>query len=255
MTALARCRPASPRGQPEQYRRAAVAAAGARRRPAACPSPGRWWSCSPCSRSGGLLGISAFTWIIVAIPMLASLIWRRWARVPVASSSGSPSLAGSCCPACSCTAAQIVTFTYRLSLYRCRRALRLRLQPAALDLARHQGAADPHGLLDDRCRRRLRWACSWALTLHPAVRELLPARPAQPAVRPGTGPAGLRRGAELPGLPDPAARGAVRLQQLLGRQHRGAHPGGHRRGRARPGAAARSSSACSSPRWCRWSSR
>jgi polysaccharide biosynthesis protein PslJ len=33
-----------------------------------------WWA----------LGVSAFTWIIVAIPMLASLIWRGWGRVPVA---------------------------------------------------------------------------------------------------------------------------------------------------------------------------
>src|ERR1700683_2599626 len=33
-----------------------------------------WWA----------LGVSAFTWVIVAIPVLVSLIWRRWTRVPVA---------------------------------------------------------------------------------------------------------------------------------------------------------------------------
>jgi O-antigen/teichoic acid export membrane protein len=67
-----------------------------------------WW----------VLGLSAFTWIVVAIPMLASLIWRRRARVPVAFIlwlaftswvllSGFQLDGGT----------KIVTFSYRLALY------------------------------------------------------------------------------------------------------------------------------------------
>lgn len=67
-----------------------------------------WWA----------LGVSAFTWIIVAIPMLASLIRRRWGRVPVAFVlwlafvswvllSGLQLESGT----------KIVTFSYRLALY------------------------------------------------------------------------------------------------------------------------------------------
>ena len=67
-----------------------------------------WW----------LLGVSAFTWIILPIPMLASLIWRRRARVPVAFVlwfaftswvllSGLQLESGT----------KIVTFSYRLALY------------------------------------------------------------------------------------------------------------------------------------------
>jgi O-antigen/teichoic acid export membrane protein len=67
-----------------------------------------WWA----------LGVSAFTWIIVAIPVLASLIWRRWTRVPVAFTlwlafmswvllSGMQLQGGT----------KIVTFSYRLVLY------------------------------------------------------------------------------------------------------------------------------------------
>ena len=67
-----------------------------------------WWA----------LGVSAFTWLIVAIPMLGSLIWRRQARVPVAFIlwlafvswvllSGLQLHSGT----------KIITFTYRLALY------------------------------------------------------------------------------------------------------------------------------------------
>lgn len=67
-----------------------------------------WWA----------LGVGAFTWIIVAIPMVASLIWRRWSRVPVAFIlwlafiswvllSGMQLQRGT----------SIVTFSYRLALY------------------------------------------------------------------------------------------------------------------------------------------
>jgi polysaccharide biosynthesis protein PslJ len=67
-----------------------------------------WWA----------LGVSAFTWIIVAIPVLASLIWRRWTRVPVAFTlwlafiswvllSGMQLQGGT----------RLVTFSYRLALY------------------------------------------------------------------------------------------------------------------------------------------
>jgi O-antigen/teichoic acid export membrane protein len=67
-----------------------------------------WWA----------LGVSAFTWIIVAIPVLASLIWRRRGRVPVAFIlwlaftswvllSGLQLHSGT----------HIVTFSYRLALY------------------------------------------------------------------------------------------------------------------------------------------
>jgi hypothetical protein len=67
-----------------------------------------WWA----------LGVSAFTWIIVAIPMLASLIWRRRGRVPVAFTlwlaftswvllSGLQLHSGT----------RILTFSYRLALY------------------------------------------------------------------------------------------------------------------------------------------
>jgi polysaccharide biosynthesis protein PslJ len=67
-----------------------------------------WWA----------LGVSAFTWIIVAIPVLASLAWRRWGRVPVAFTlwlaftswvllSGLQLDSGT----------RIVTFSYRLALY------------------------------------------------------------------------------------------------------------------------------------------
>ena len=67
-----------------------------------------WW----------VLGVSAFTWIIVAIPMLASLIWLRRARVPVAFVlwlgfvswvllSGLQLESGT----------KIITFCYRLALY------------------------------------------------------------------------------------------------------------------------------------------
>lgn len=67
-----------------------------------------WWA----------LGVSAFTWIIVAIPVLASLIWRRWTRVPVAFIlwlafiswvllSGIQLQGGT----------KLVTFSYRLALY------------------------------------------------------------------------------------------------------------------------------------------
>ena len=69
--------------------------------------------------------------------------------------------------------------------------------------------------------------------VYPPVREATAARAAQPAVRSGTRPAGLRRGAEIPRLSHSAASGAVHLQQLLGRQHGRADPGGHRRGRGR----------------------
>jgi hypothetical protein len=67
-----------------------------------------WWA----------LGVSAFTWIIVAIPMLASLIFRRQGRVPVAFIlwlaftswvllSGIQLESGT----------KIITFSYRLALY------------------------------------------------------------------------------------------------------------------------------------------
>jgi len=67
-----------------------------------------WWA----------LGVSAFTWIIVAIPVLASLIWRRRGRVPVAFIlwlaftswvllSGMQLHSGT----------RILTFSYRLALY------------------------------------------------------------------------------------------------------------------------------------------
>lgn len=67
-----------------------------------------WWA----------LGVSAFIWIIVAIPVLASLIWRRQGRVPVAFIlwlaftswvllSGLQLHSGT----------KIVTFSYRLALY------------------------------------------------------------------------------------------------------------------------------------------
>jgi polysaccharide biosynthesis protein PslJ len=67
-----------------------------------------WWA----------LGVSAFTWIIVAIPVLASLIWRRRGRVPVAFIlwiaftswvllSGLQLHSGT----------KLVTFSYRLALY------------------------------------------------------------------------------------------------------------------------------------------
>ena len=67
-----------------------------------------WW----------VLGVGAFTWIIVAIPMLASLIWLRRARVPVAFVlwlafiswvllSGLQLESGT----------KIITFSYRLALY------------------------------------------------------------------------------------------------------------------------------------------
>jgi hypothetical protein len=67
-----------------------------------------WW----------VLGVSAFTWIIVAIPVLASLIWRGWGRVPVAFIlwlaftnwvllSGLQLHSGT----------KILTFSYRLALY------------------------------------------------------------------------------------------------------------------------------------------
>ena len=67
-----------------------------------------WW----------VLGVGAFTWLIVAIPMLASLIWLRRARVPAAFVlwlafiswvllSGLQLESGT----------KIVTFSYRLALY------------------------------------------------------------------------------------------------------------------------------------------
>ena len=67
-----------------------------------------WW----------LLGVGAFIWVIVAIPMLASLIWRRRVRAPVAFIlwlafiswvllSGLQLESGT----------KIVTFSYRLALY------------------------------------------------------------------------------------------------------------------------------------------
>jgi hypothetical protein len=67
-----------------------------------------WWA----------LGVSAFTWIIVAIPVLASLIWRRRGRAPVAFTlwlaftswvllSGVQLELGT----------KLVTFSYRLALY------------------------------------------------------------------------------------------------------------------------------------------
>ena len=85
-----------------------------------------WW----------VLGVSAFTWIIVAIPMLASLIWRRRARVPVAFIlwlafiswvllSGLQLESGT----------KIITFSYRLALYAAAGvAVRLHVQPAALEV-------------------------------------------------------------------------------------------------------------------------
>ena len=67
-----------------------------------------WW----------LLGVGAFTWVIVPIPMLASLIWRRRVRAPVAFVlwlafiswvllSGLQLESGT----------KIITFSYRLALY------------------------------------------------------------------------------------------------------------------------------------------
>ena len=67
-----------------------------------------WWA----------LGVGAFTWIIVAVPMLASLIWRRRGRVPVAFIlwmaftswvllSGLQLESGT----------KILTFSYRLAIY------------------------------------------------------------------------------------------------------------------------------------------
>lgn len=67
-----------------------------------------WWA----------LGVSAFTWIFVAIPVLASLIWRRQGRVPVAFTlwlaftswvllSGIQLESGT----------KIATFSYRFALY------------------------------------------------------------------------------------------------------------------------------------------
>ena len=67
-----------------------------------------WWA----------LGVTAFTWIIVALPVLASLIWRRWSRVPAAFIlwlafvswvllSGLQLHGGT----------KIITFSYRLALY------------------------------------------------------------------------------------------------------------------------------------------
>jgi hypothetical protein len=67
-----------------------------------------WWA----------LGVSAFAWIIVAVPMVASLAWRRWRRVPASFVlwfgftswvllSGLQLDGGT----------KIVTFSYRLALY------------------------------------------------------------------------------------------------------------------------------------------
>ena len=56
------------------------------------------------------------------------------------------------------------------SLRRCRGAVRLHLQPAALVAARHQDPAHPHGLLDDRGGRGLRRHPGRRAYVHAALR-------------------------------------------------------------------------------------
>ena len=64
------------------------------------------------------LGVGAFTWIIVAIPMLASLIWRRWSRVPVAFILWLAFVSWVLLSGMQLTAdTKIITFSYRLALY------------------------------------------------------------------------------------------------------------------------------------------
>lgn len=67
-----------------------------------------WWA----------LGVSALTWIIVAIPMVASLIWRRQGKVPVAfilwlAFVSWVLLSGLQLPG----GTKLVTFSYRLAIY------------------------------------------------------------------------------------------------------------------------------------------
>jgi hypothetical protein len=67
-----------------------------------------WWA----------LGVSAFTWIIVPIPMLASLIWRRWGIVPAPfilwiAFTGWVLLSGVQLHG----GTTIITFSYRLAVY------------------------------------------------------------------------------------------------------------------------------------------
>lgn len=64
------------------------------------------------------LGVGAFTWIIVAIPMLAALIWRRWSRVPVAFILWLAFVSWVLLSGMQLTAdTKIITFSYRLALY------------------------------------------------------------------------------------------------------------------------------------------
>ena len=181
-----------------------------------------WWA----------LGISAFTWIIMAAPVLVSLVWRRQARVPTAFIlwlafdswvllSGLQLHGGT----------KIVTFSYRLALY----VVAGLLFVYTYNLPRSTAT-------DTKILRVL--TIFWmivvaggfagivfgAAQLYDAVRKDPAARSAQPAVHTRARPSSLRRGSGLPRVSDSPAGGALHLQQLLGRQHGCAHACGHRRG-------------------------
>jgi hypothetical protein len=67
-----------------------------------------WWA----------LGLSAFTWVIVAIPVLVSLIWRRWTRVPVAFTLWLAFISWVLLSGLQLHGdTKIATFSYRLALY------------------------------------------------------------------------------------------------------------------------------------------
>ena len=67
-----------------------------------------WW----------VLGVSAFTWIIVAIPVLGSLIWHRRGRVPLAFLLWMAFVSWVLLSGVQLhSLTQIITFSYRLALY------------------------------------------------------------------------------------------------------------------------------------------
>ncbi len=67
-----------------------------------------WW----------VLGVGAFTWLILAVPMLASLIWRRRARVPVAFALWLAFVSWVLLSGLQLqSTTKIITFSYRLGLY------------------------------------------------------------------------------------------------------------------------------------------
>ena len=164
-----------------------------------------WW----------LLGVSAFIWPVVAIPMLAVLIWRRQSRAPIAfifwfAFTSWVLLSGLQLQ----STTKIMTFSYRLALYAAAGVLFLYVY----NLPRSSR-------LDTRVLRIL--TIFWMVVVaggyagHPAAllhfRAALHGsaanRAAQPAIRPGTHPAGLRQRGGIPRLSGTAALGAFHLHE------------------------------------------